>query len=86
MQTIGTIVALIGFALCLVGSIWLLIEAFKESILWGLGCLFLGFVSLIFIVVHWQRAKRPFILWLEGLALVLVAIFLLKGRIFFLGH
>ena len=52
------------FVLCmlvwLIGGIMLLVASFKTSIVWGLACLFLPFVQLIFIMVHWPRAKRAF--------------------------
>jgi hypothetical protein len=86
MQTLATVALLIGWVVCLVGGIWFLIEAFKESILWGLGCLFLGPVSIIFLIVHWQAAKRPFFLQLKGLAVILIAIFVLHARSPFLFH
>jgi len=34
------------------------IVAFKESILWGLGCLIVPFVSLVFLIVFWNDAKN----------------------------
>lgn len=70
------IIVLLGAAFLLIGGILLLIEAFKTSILWGLGCLFITPISLIFIFAHWDRAKNPFILQLIGLALVLSRKFL----------
>ncbi len=53
----------------LVGAIMILIEAFKEHILWGLGSLFVPFVSLVFIVMHWNVSKKGFFIWLAGLPL-----------------
>jgi len=66
----------LGFGLAIIGSIGFLIAAFKESILWGLGCFFISPVSLIFLFVHWQEAKNPFFLQLAGLAIILVATFM----------
>lgn len=59
----------VGLIVALVGGIWLLVEAFKESTLWGVGCLLCGPVQLAFIIQHWQAAKRPFALNLAGAAL-----------------
>jgi hypothetical protein len=64
-------IVMLGVAISLIGGIWLLVEAFKTSILWGLGCLLITPVSLVFIFVHWDRAKSPFILQLIGIALIL---------------
>lgn len=84
MQTLGMVAIIIGYVVCLVGSIWLLVEAFKQSILWGIGCLLLAPVTIIFMIVHWPVAKRPFFLWLKGLAVVLIAVFALHARLPFM--
>ncbi len=68
---------MIGFGISAVAGIWFLVVAFKESVLWGLGCLLVPFVSLIFLIIHWQDAKRPF-LW-SLLAVVPLVIGLLLG-------
>lgn len=51
------IAMLIGFGL----SVWHYVIAFKESVGWGLACLFLPFASLIFTIRHWDEAKAPFL-------------------------
>lgn len=61
MGTVGLILMGIGGIALFIFSIMLLIEAFKESVLWGLGYLFVPFVSLIFVIMHWDKAKGPFI-------------------------
>lgn len=48
---------LIGFVIALIFGIKLLIIAFKESVLWGIGSLLVPFVSLIFIAMHWDKCK-----------------------------
>jgi hypothetical protein len=60
----------------LIGGIWFLIAAFRESIWWGLACLFFPIVQFFFLFAHWQSAKRPFGLQLLGIIFV-VAGFLL---------
>lgn len=67
-----SIMMMLGGALLFIGGIWLLIEAFTTSILWGIGCLLITPVSLVFIFVYWDRAKSPFILQLVGLALIIL--------------
>lgn len=42
----------VGFIISVVAGIWFLVVAFKQSVLWGLGCLFVPFVSLIFLIIH----------------------------------
>jgi len=51
----------IGFLISLIFGIQLLILAFRTSVLWGLGSLFLPLVGLIFIIMHWAEAKKPFL-------------------------
>ena len=64
---------ILGMILGAVGGIWLLVVAFKESVWWGLGSLFIPFVSLIFVIMHWQVSKKPFLISLAGTILLLVA-------------
>lgn len=53
-----------GFAVILIGAIGFLIAAFKNSILWGLGCLLFSPISIVFLILYWQDAKNPFFLQL----------------------
>lgn len=62
---------LIGYALAIVGGLWLLVLAFQTSLGWGLGTLIVPFVSLVFVFAHWDDAKRPFILQIVGVGLIL---------------
>ena len=66
--------ALIAVFIIVVGGILLLIEAFKEGIIWGLACLLVSPVALIFTILHWDVAKKPFFIQLFGVGfLFLVA-------------
>jgi hypothetical protein len=49
-----------------VGGIWYMIATFRKSIWWGLGNLFVPFVSLVFLIVHFQSAWKPFLISLVG--------------------
>lgn len=69
---LGTLLTYLGLAVFVIGGIGTLIAAFKTSILWGLGCLLLAPVSLIFLILHWDVAKNPFFLQLAGVALMLI--------------
>ena len=66
MEVIGMILFFVGAIVAGIGGIWFLIAAFQESVLWGLGCLFLGPVSLIFLILHWDTAGKPFLVQLAG--------------------
>ena len=50
----------------------LLIVAFQESLLWGLGSLFVPLVGLIFICLNWDVSKRPVLIKLAGLGVFAV--------------
>lgn len=63
----------LGFGILIIGSIGFLIAAFKQSLLWGLGCLFLSPISIVFLILHWSEAKNPFFLQLVGLGILFVA-------------
>ena len=61
MVLIGWLLLIIGYIGLLVTGIWLLVLAFQDSVIWGLACLCLPFVSLIFVITHWEEAKAPFL-------------------------
>jgi hypothetical protein len=51
----------LSFIVALIFGIQLLVIAFNTSILWGIGCLFVPFVGLLFVILHWDEAKTPFL-------------------------
>lgn len=55
-----------------IGGIGTLVAAFTTGLWWGLGCLLLWPVSLLFLVVHWDMAKNPFFLQVVGLVTILI--------------
>ncbi|MGJ8695524.1 MAG: hypothetical protein ACSHYF_04350 [Verrucomicrobiaceae bacterium] len=72
MAFIGTILILIGGIICFIFGIMVLIQAFKKSILWGLGSLFIPLFVFVFIAKHWETCKPYLMKWLIGLALIVV--------------
>ncbi|MEZ5331315.1 MAG: hypothetical protein R2991_04525 [Thermoanaerobaculia bacterium] len=64
MGTLGMILMVVGGIAMLVFGIQLLIIAFKTSIGWGLASLFIPLVLFIFVAMHWQQCKTPFLRWL----------------------
>ncbi len=79
MEMIGMLLFLVGGAMMLIGGLWLLVVTFQESVLWGLGSLFIPFVSLVFVVMHWEVAKQPFLLNIAGLVPVMIGMMLSGG-------
>ena|GEM_PF-1936463 len=57
----------------LVSFIWTLVIAFKENILWGLGSLFVPLVIIVFGIMHWDKAKKPFLTYV--IASIVYAVF-----------
>jgi hypothetical protein len=69
---IGMVVMFVGVAIAVIGGIWLLVVAFQESVGWGIACLLIPFVSLVFVIMHWDKAKKPFLVNLLGAAIIIV--------------
>ncbi|WP_300672811.1 hypothetical protein [Desulfoluna sp.] len=67
-------ITLIGLIIFVVGGIHLLIEAFGQSIFWGLGCFFINPVCIVFILCFWGVAKKPFFTQLVGFVLILIGL------------
>ena len=59
---IGAVAIGIGTILSIIGSIWLLILAFREGMAWGLAAMFVPFVMLIFTVMYFRETWQPFVL------------------------
>jgi hypothetical protein len=66
---VGLALTVIGAIIALVGAIWFLIVAFSENVLWGLGCLCVPLVSLVFLVMHLEKAGKPFLIQVGGIVL-----------------
>ena len=79
MTTLMGIVFLVCALVAVVASVWLLVVIFKEGgALWGLGSVFVPFVSLIFVITNWEPTKKPFLISL-GAMIVAVAAMALGG-------
>jgi hypothetical protein len=76
MATIGTILIVIGAVIGLVFGIQLLILAFRESIWWGLGYIFVPLVALIFVIMHWEDTKTPFLRGLIAIPFYIIGVML----------
>ncbi|MDF9387607.1 hypothetical protein EXZ60_01845 [Vibrio sp. 1151_11] len=66
------IVSIIGIIIFIIGGIFFLIESFRESVIWGLACLFVAPVVLVFTFLHWDVAKKPFFIQLTGFVVMLI--------------
>lgn len=66
------ILVYLGLFVFVIGGIGTLIAAFKTSVWWGLGCLLIAPVSLLFLIMNWSVAKNPFFLQLVGVGIMLL--------------
>ena len=81
METLGMVLLAIGAIVSLIGGIWFLVVAFRASVWWGLGCIFIPFVSLVFLIMHWGEAAKPFFVSLLGAALIAAVALMMPGTI-----
>jgi hypothetical protein len=65
----------LGLFIFVVGGLMFLVAWFSVSILWGLGCLFIPLVSIVFVFAHWDKAKTPLLAQVIGLILMVSALF-----------
>lgn len=72
MEILSIVLTCIGVLIALIFGIQLLILAFRTSIWWGLGYLFVPIVGLIFVIANWSVAKKPFLLSLIALPFIAV--------------
>ena len=72
LTLVGAALVLVGLVLVLIGALSFLFAAFRESLLWGLGVLFIPPLALVFLIVHWRVAKHGFFIKLWGLALLVL--------------
>jgi len=84
LDALGSIAVWGGMLLMLFGGVLFILSAFREGILWGLGVIFIPFVALVYLILDWPIAKKPFFIWLYGIAFVLAGVFLLSAPIPFL--
>lgn len=67
----------IGVIISLVYNILFLVRSFQVSVWWGLGCLFLWPVAICFMILHWDRAREPFLRGLWAIPFLLASLLLL---------
>jgi hypothetical protein len=63
---------ILGLGLSVVGTLWLLVLAFRTSIWWGFGCLFIPFVQLFYLFSHWKEAGNPVGLQVLGMVIMMM--------------
>ena len=67
METILGILSLIALAAGIIGWLWITVMAFSEGeTLWGVGCLIISPLCILFGLMHFQELKIPFFMVLGG--------------------
>jgi len=61
---------MVGIVIAAIGGIWLLVLAFRENFIWGIGTIIVPFVSLIFVALHWGKTWKPFLVNVIGGVLI----------------
>ena len=79
METVGFAVLVIGVIVCAVGYIMIVVAAFKESFLWGLGILFFNPVILVFVILNWSAAGKGFLTYLAGAGIAVAGMVLIAA-------
>lgn len=81
MEMLAMILFFGGMLVSVVSGIWFLIIAFSESILWGLGCMFIPFVGLIFLCLNFSDTWKPFVVNLVGVAMAFAGFMIGAGSV-----
>ncbi|MBI9015831.1 MAG: hypothetical protein JEZ07_01085 [Phycisphaerae bacterium] len=62
----GLAIAIIGIIMMASGGIWFLITVFDDSVGWGIGCILLPIVALIYFFMNIRETWRPIVLKMAG--------------------
>jgi hypothetical protein len=62
-----------AYLLCFLGGLWIVVLAWQEGILWGIGCLLFPLLQLVYVALNWKKTKSAFFLLLAGLAAFFVS-------------
>ena len=63
MEIIAGLFIVISICIFIISDIMILIRAFKTSLLWGFGSLFIPVVEISFIIIYWSETKK-YVFWL----------------------
>lgn len=69
------IALIVGSIILLIGLLILLIQAFKQSALWGLAVLLIPFAGIVFAIRFWEQARNGFLVFIVGLLITGVAFY-----------
>ncbi len=64
----------IGALVSFIGNIMLIVAAFREAIGWGVGVILVPLVGIVFLVLHWESAKKAFQIQLLGASFIFLGV------------
>ncbi|MEM6990146.1 MAG: hypothetical protein AAF721_06605 [Myxococcota bacterium] len=79
LSGIASFVVLMTILVLVIAVIWVIVQAFREHALWGLGVLFIPVVWIVFVVLNWERSGRPFLLGLAATGALIVEALIAGG-------
>ncbi|MBT3294926.1 MAG: thioredoxin family protein [Verrucomicrobia bacterium] len=80
MGILFLVLTIFGWVTLIAGGIMLIVAAFRVSVVWGICVLFLGPAGLVFLIMHWEEAKKPFGVQILGLLLFGASMFQAMAR------
>jgi hypothetical protein len=80
MNLLMLMLLVISLLAAVIGNVMILVAAFRQSFLWGVLTLLLPFVQLLFLIRHWEEAKKGFCLGMGGALLFMGTLFCLPNR------
>ena len=75
MENLEGIALIIGSIVLLIGFIMIVIQAFKQSAMWGIAVLLIPFVGFVFVARYWTEGRNGFLISVVGLLVAGVAIY-----------
>ncbi|NQT92791.1 MAG: hypothetical protein HQ559_08520 [Lentisphaerae bacterium] len=73
MNVFIIVLSVVGSLTCMVGAGMIIIAAFRESVGWGIGVLLFQPAAFIFVLLHWDEAKKGFLVQLAGVCVFVAA-------------
>jgi len=70
---VASIFLWIGYGLCLIAGLWIVVLAWQKGILWGIGCLLFPILQLVYVALNWKQTRSAFFLLLAGFAALFVS-------------
>ncbi|MEX1365583.1 MAG: hypothetical protein AB1Z98_20815 [Nannocystaceae bacterium] len=61
-----------------ISSLWIIVQAFKEHVSWGVAVLVVPLVYVVFSVLNWKYSRRPFLLGLAAGVALFVELLVVK--------